>query len=204
VGECQVVLKLSSPALLRREGDKELTIITTPYRVGTHTTTRPTAFLPIIDQLVAIHAKNYVHGDIRAFNMVFGEDVTNGWLIDFDFAGPCGKTTYPPDYVNSLGDGRRLGRENRMITKMHDWFAIFSVIYVIHVLDDEHMESIGDFYHRFYLMHRYISKTLSNDDFPSEKVDELKELLKDYENAKGRLCPSQSFAMALRERFRPN
>jgi serine/threonine protein kinase len=188
VGVCRTVLKFSKiPALPTMEGNKELTIISTPFRVGTHTTTQPTAFLPIIDQLVKLHDKNYVHGDIRAYNMVFGGDGENGWLIDFDFAGPCGeKTKYPPKYNSILFDGDRLGRQNEKITKLHDWYALFNVIYGVHDLD-----LFEDFETRFCALKRYISER--DDDIPREKVDEIKWLLKDYQNANGSLRPSRQF-----------
>jgi hypothetical protein len=105
VGECQEVLKVSSPALsaMENEDEKDLTIISTPYWLGTHTNTMPSAFVPIIDQLVAFHS------------------IKNGWLIDFDFARPYGlTTTYPPNYQKLLDDGTRLGKPDEIITKSYD------------------------------------------------------------------------------------
>jgi hypothetical protein len=184
---------------MESEGKKELTIISTPYRVGTHTSTMPTAFIPIIDNLVALHAEGYVHGDIRAYNMVFGDSIEDGWLIDFDFAGPYGKARYPPNYQKNLDDGIRLGKHDVMITKMHDWYALFNVMFIVHRMDRQHMDSEGDFLKRYYDMDDYISKMQSSDDIPFEKQAELKKLLTDYENAKGRFCPSQNLLELLDE-----
>jgi hypothetical protein len=45
-------------------------LISIPYLLGKHVATRPKAFLPIIDHLVAMHKQGLVHGDIRACNTV--------------------------------------------------------------------------------------------------------------------------------------
>ena len=34
-----------------------------------------------------------MHGDIRAFNIVFGKKAGEGWLIDLDFGGEAGEAT---------------------------------------------------------------------------------------------------------------
>jgi hypothetical protein len=65
-----------------------LLIIAAPYRHGGHVAKQPKSFLPIISHLEELHEKGFVHGDIRAFNTVFGvQDKDNdndkeGWLID--------------------------------------------------------------------------------------------------------------------------
>ena len=51
---------------------RELTIIAIPFREGGHVANKPSAFLPVIDHLQELHEKGYVHGDIRAYNTVFG------------------------------------------------------------------------------------------------------------------------------------
>lgn len=79
-----------------------LLIISIPYYDGKRYATRPNHFLPIINQLEHLHVAGYVHGDIRAYNMVFHHDketadVTDGRLIDFDIGGPIESDTtrYP-------------------------------------------------------------------------------------------------------------
>ena len=67
-----------------------LQIIATPSHVGEHLASRPNQFLPIIKHPEDLHSKNYLHGDIRAYNMVLHNDPPEnpfGKLIDFDYGG---------------------------------------------------------------------------------------------------------------------
>eukprot|EP00980_Cylindrotheca_fusiformis_P020893 scaffold7903_cov75-Cylindrotheca_fusiformis.AAC.2 len=75
-------------------------IIAVPYRPGSHIARKPKDFVPIIKQLQELHNMGFVHGDIRAFNTVFGEKENEGsWLIDFDTGGKIGGSTkYPTGY----------------------------------------------------------------------------------------------------------
>jgi hypothetical protein len=112
----------------------QLVIISTPYRDGVHVATRPRQFLPIIDHLNDLHKKGYVHGDIRAYNMVFNnvpnaEERYQGWLIDFDYGGKASENVrYPSGYKMLLCDGERRGREGDIITYNDDWYALFMVM----------------------------------------------------------------------------
>ena len=45
-------------------------VISTEYHDGVHYAKRPERYLPIIDHLEQLHKNRYVHGDIRAHNMV--------------------------------------------------------------------------------------------------------------------------------------
>lgn len=45
-------------------------VISTEYHDGVHYAKRPEHFLPIIDHLEQLHENGFVHGDIRAHNMV--------------------------------------------------------------------------------------------------------------------------------------
>eukprot|EP00980_Cylindrotheca_fusiformis_P018444 scaffold6082_cov86-Cylindrotheca_fusiformis.AAC.1 len=92
-----------------RSKDRGLLIVAVPYRRGGHVATSPGAFLPIIDQLDALHKEGFVHGDIRAFNTVFGENKNQGWLIDFDFGGKVDRANHPEGHRAGLADGLRLG-----------------------------------------------------------------------------------------------
>lgn len=112
--------------------ERKLLIIATPYRHGIHVAKTPKAFLPIIDQLKKLHEKGFLHGDIRAFNTVFGEHEDHGYLIDFDFGGKVGSTRYPEGYHQSLNDGRRAGYENEVIQKWEDWYALGQLIFTVH------------------------------------------------------------------------
>ncbi len=82
--------------------------------------------------LKQLHDQQYCHGDVRRYNVVFGEE---GRLIDFDFAGQHDVDVYPKDLVVDLADvvrhkditeealekGLRLRRE-------HDLAALASVM----------------------------------------------------------------------------
>eukprot|EP00980_Cylindrotheca_fusiformis_P027135 scaffold19006_cov75-Cylindrotheca_fusiformis.AAC.1 len=52
--------------------DHNLLIIAVPYRHGSHVAKKPKDFVPIINQVRELHKAGFVHGDIRAFNTVFG------------------------------------------------------------------------------------------------------------------------------------
>ncbi|KAG7357926.1 RIO1 family protein [Nitzschia inconspicua] len=112
---------------------QDLLIIAVPYRDGRHYAESPADFLPIIDQLQALHKAGFVHGDIRAFNIVFKDD-EKGWLIDFDFGGRSDVQTYPTGYRRNLDDGTRMGEERETITKYHDWYAFGKLMFTIHFL----------------------------------------------------------------------
>ena len=97
-----------------------LLVIATQFHDGVHYATRPVHFLPIINHLEKLHRQGFVHGDIRAYNMVFKYDVAcpesnhfaidtrrntttnnfcDGWLIDFDFGGKYSEEVcYPKGY----------------------------------------------------------------------------------------------------------
>jgi hypothetical protein len=121
-----------------KSNGRPLLVIATPYRPGGHVAKKPKAFLPIIDQLEKLHERGFVHGDIRAFNPVFGEQEDQGWLIDFDFGGKLGTgTSYPEGYRNKLADGERIGdgEHQSEILKWHDWYASGRLIFEIHQLE---------------------------------------------------------------------
>jgi serine/threonine protein kinase len=120
-------------------GTGSLQVIVTPYRDGRHDATKPSSFLPVIDQLDKLHKKGYVHGDIRGFNTVFDEDNGQGYLIDFDFGGKDGERVYPEGYRTTLNDGIRLGPDEtpssrNFIWPWHDWYALGRLIFVVHEL----------------------------------------------------------------------
>ena len=123
----------------------QLKIIATEFHVGVHYATRPEHFLPIIDHLEALHKNHYVHGDIRAYNMVLNYDNPNrnhfGKLIDFDYGGEVETIEnanvyprYPSGYVLNLDDGLREGHPGEDITFEHDWRALGSVILELYSL----------------------------------------------------------------------
>jgi tRNA A-37 threonylcarbamoyl transferase component Bud32 len=74
-----------------------LEIIAIEYKPGRHVARTPSEFIPVIEQLELLHSHGYVHGDIRAFNVVLAgkDDVVLAGkdekgvpgLIDFDLGG---------------------------------------------------------------------------------------------------------------------
>ena len=126
--------------------DQSLQLISTPYQEGKHFAEKPTDFIPIIDLLHKLHADGFVHGDIRAYNLVFGKrDTSNkpqGWLIDFDFGGKVSKVFYPPGYKQALVDGNRFGKEGQPIEKWHDWHALGYIIFSLHKLGSPHKSAL--------------------------------------------------------------
>jgi hypothetical protein len=103
-----------------------------------------------------MHRAGYVHGDIRAFNMVLNycdiyENDPFGKLIDFDYGGIVITNAdgddngdgiasgyinpkYPSRYNYSLVDGVRLGSDGHSITVNHDWFALGHIIFDMYKL----------------------------------------------------------------------
>ena len=126
----------------------ELLIISTQYHEGVHYAARPKHFIPIINHLQQLHRQNFVHGDIRSYNLVLKYDAVSsesdhetidtrsdtnnnvcaGWLIDFDFGGKLGTVRYPKGYKNSMDDGKRPGNEGDEITIMDDWKSLIGLI----------------------------------------------------------------------------
>ena len=124
IGEVETVMDYSTE-------EEELKIIAVPYKPGGHCATVPTDFVPIIEALESLHGLGYVHGDIRAFNTVFGEQ---GGLIDFDLGGKAGIKVYPQGYENTLPDGIRIsgraGNDNvKTLQFHHDWHALGQLMF---------------------------------------------------------------------------
>jgi len=120
-------------AFWNASSNRKLEVIVTPYRPGRHDATKPESFIPVIRQLEKLHAKGFVHGDIRGFNTVFDEEKNDGYLIDFDFGGK--NREYPKGYRTGLPDGAREmeSESNREILPWHDWFALGQLIFHVHL-----------------------------------------------------------------------
>jgi serine/threonine protein kinase len=118
----------------------QVMILSSPHLVGKHFATTIGQLLGVVEHLEKLHNKGYVHGDIRAYNIVFiEEDVKNGikpngFLIDFDLSGKEGEelTKYPEGYATALEDGRRPAKAGNQITKQGDWLALRSVLFFVH------------------------------------------------------------------------
>ncbi len=172
--------------------DRQLQVISVPYKEGSHVATKLTDFIPIIQQLQALHGRGYVHGDIRAFNVVFGRE--GAGLIDFDLSGKP-NTTYPPGYKMKLLDGDRIGngeaesRHNKL-EFWHDWYALGKMIFQIHIVEPPLDASVDEMTMLFdvYYYWRAISET------PDEKkIGELILHLERLEEAGFSVKPNLAF-----------
>ncbi|KAG7358042.1 RIO1 family protein [Nitzschia inconspicua] len=155
---------------------QDLLVIAVPYHHGRHYAKSPAEFLPIIDQLQALHKAGFVHGDIRAYNTVFKDD-KEGWLIDFDFGGKSNVQTYPKGYMSALTDGRRIGGEGETITEYHDWFALGKLMFSVHYIPPDALSSENSL--KIVEMYRLIDRWsfLEEDGFTENEIDALKDFL---------------------------
>ena len=196
---------------------KNFLVISIPYRKGIHYAKRPRSFLPIIDQLQKLHKAGFVHGDIRAFNTVFGEKEDDpGYLIDFDFSD-VPNSFYPEGYKRELPDGHRMGEgysgplpddqnreENEQMQTWHDWYALGKLIFVVHelqipkdVIDTELKEEFTDLERSW--------SVIRKESAPKEnEIEQLKEVLRKIDTANYKVVPSPSFQMELRKADRKN
>ena len=103
----------------------DLCIISYPYIVGSHRPSVAKHFVSLIKCLQALHKDGIVHGDVRASNVVFGENGIAS-LIDFDFAGRATERTYPLGFVLKIDDGarHREASSGRVLEFAHDVFAV--------------------------------------------------------------------------------
>jgi serine/threonine protein kinase len=119
----------------------QLMILSSPHIPGRHYATSVSQLLAAVERLESLHNKGYVHGDIRAYNIIFGFGTAE--LIDFDFGGVEDRdsTVYPEGYNQALCDGHRLGKAGKPITKRHDWRALLYILFNLHVLESPLIES---------------------------------------------------------------
>ena len=183
--------------------NKTLLVIAVPHREGEHVAKHPISFIPIIDQLEKLHEAGFVHGDIRAFNTIFGATKEDkGYLIDFDFSGIPG-TLYPPGYKKSLDDGQRFTGEDNKMQKWHDWYALGRLIFVIHefcVPNDGIDPELDKNYTKLLRFWMNIKEPEpDNMDKLREmyKIDELREMLKKLDEAGIEVQPSKVFNLEL-------
>ena len=131
----------------------KLLVICTPYHKGVHYAKHPCHFIPIINHLAQLHEQGFVHGDIRAYNMVLQYDSLSseieqraigtssgnakGWLIDFDYGGKNGGVEYPKGYQDLLKDGKRPGEAGNMITIMDDWKSLINLLFHAYYFEDK-------------------------------------------------------------------
>jgi Phosphotransferase enzyme family len=106
----------------------DLVVIEYPAINGTHGAKRVEQMIHVVDQLQKLHESNLCHGDIRGYNVLFNEGTS--CLIDFDFAGVCGKKQYPEGYIVDIPDGKRHegAKGGEFLQKIHDCFALAAVM----------------------------------------------------------------------------
>ena len=187
---------------------KNFLVISIPYRKGIHYAKRPRSFLPIIDQLQKLHKAGYVHGDIRAFNTVFGEKEDGpGYLIDFDFSD-VPNSVYPEGYNRDLPDGDRIGvgysgalpddqktHKNEQMQTWHDWYALGKLMFAVHRIQipkdvtDKKMKEFVDLMLFWLGINEESSKEID--------IEQLKELLRKIDTANYKVAPSGKFQMEL-------
>ena len=108
---------------------RDFTLLCYPLLKGGVLAKKASEFLSVIKELAELHQQDMVHGDIRAYNMLFVEGL-GGKLIDFDYCAKHGQRCYPPGYWSSLPDTERHHRavaENPM-RKEHDCFSLGAVM----------------------------------------------------------------------------
>ena len=132
-------------------------MIAVPYIPGNHVCKSPKQALSLVAFMKLLHESGNVHGDIRAFNIVFGDDKNSdaAALIDFDFGGRENTVKYPPGYVSALDDGVRIGKPCVEISKEHDIRALAHVLGKLHTLSEEESVDQG-----FSMWHLGKSETL--------------------------------------------
>lgn len=181
--------------------ERTLLIIAAPYRHGCHVAKKAGAFVPIISQLEELHKQGYVHGDIRAFNTVFGEQENEGWLIDFDFGGKLGSTCYPKGYRRNLDDGYRLGdgddKAANDIPQWHDWYALGQLIFVVHRLKPPDGQTRE---HEKELVQKVVLESLWEEkrrEPTSEEISELRAFLCSLDEQGWTVSPNEVFSEEL-------
>ncbi|CAB9521949.1 expressed unknown protein [Seminavis robusta] len=169
-----------------------LQVLSIPYRKGRHYAKKLSDFLPVVDKLEKLHKCGYVHGDIRAFNVVFGDDKDEGWLIDFDYGGKVGDVKYPSGYKKALADGDRIGEQEEPIKVWHDWHALATLMFQIHQPAETDRKSNKDALDN---LQRVQLVWLNRDEDPSEtNIAELKTSIEEFDVP---LKPSLIFKLEL-------
>jgi hypothetical protein len=108
---------------------KDFTLLCSPLLKGGVLARKASEFLSVFKELAQLHEENLVHGDIRAYNMLFVEGL-GGKLIDFDYCGRHGQRCYPPGYWERLPDTKRHPRASaeQLMRREHDCFSLGAVM----------------------------------------------------------------------------
>ena len=113
----------------------DLVVISYPRLTGGHIPCTVGHFAHLIESISHLHADGVIHGDIRASNIIFGEQ-GSATLIDFDFSGYT-TCTYPKGFNRDIEDGKRArgARPESKLEFQHDWFALDALMGMAQVPD---------------------------------------------------------------------
>ena len=190
-----------------------LFVISVPYRRGVHFAKKFSDFVPIWNHLKYLHENDRVHGDIRAFNIVFGNEdgQSTGWLIDLDFGGEAGKVCYPDNFNFELVDGTRLepNTGDKSIQKSDDCYALWQVMTTVHLWSHsvphlQEQELLVKFVTEFYDLESLFRKIENigqpcHDQYSTKVQNKVSEFLKDWGEIE--LSRKRNFQMKIDEQL---
>ena len=106
----------------------DVNILSYPFIPGSHSPPTSAQLRAVLRSVISLHKAGYVHGDIRASNIVFCPSSGSSQLIDFDYCGEEGKARYPPFFNPIISDGKRHdgASSGALLRKEHDYFALAS------------------------------------------------------------------------------
>jgi serine/threonine protein kinase len=118
-----------------------LKIISYPYMHGSHIPSKCTDFVDVLNQLVQMHSRSIVHGDIRLFNILF-LNRGGSTLIDFDFSSNNG--IYPPGFCIELFDTLRHSdaKPGNVLHIDHDCFSMAAVMNIFSSTNEKWKDAV--------------------------------------------------------------
>lgn len=90
-----------------------------PFYRGNHQSKNLRQFHGIVNMLDKVHRAGYIHGDIRITNLIFSEDGTNSYLIDYDLARRDKVGCYPFGYYFNQSCHHPAAKQDRQIHDRH-------------------------------------------------------------------------------------
>ena len=118
--------------LLMPYGKGAIVIIRYDYQDGIHVASKVSHFRDIAKIIETMHDSDFVHGDVRGFNMLHphSEESLNGLkrscLIDFDLARMNEKDKYSLGFSQTSPEilGDRIGKLGKCMKFQHDWVEL--------------------------------------------------------------------------------
>jgi hypothetical protein len=113
-------------------GKGAIVIIRYDYQDGIHVASKVSHFRDIAKIIETMHDSDFVHGDVRGFNMLHphSEESLNGLkrscLIDFDLARMNEKDKYSLGFSQTSPEilGDRIGKLGKCMKFQHDWVEL--------------------------------------------------------------------------------